>query len=566
MTSRRTARLRRTKHAAILLALACVVLVTSGHVGTDTVIFDGEAGPYPVRVVIRPPDVIPGIADVSVRVRGEGVEHVTVQPFQWDAGPQGAPPPDTAVAVPGDAELWAAELWLMTRSSYNVHVHVAGAEGEGTAMVPLNAVARRTLEMETGYGLVLAGMGLFLVVGAVTIVGAAVRESVVPPGEEPDGKRRGRGRIAMGVSAVVLAGTIFLGARWWDAVEGRTQDLLYEPPTVESSVTASDDGSPPARLLALEITDEDWLAGRWTPLVPDHGKLVHLWMLSDDFGAIAHLHPVRRDSVRFEGAVPGVLPAGTYRMYADITHESGFAQTLVDTVAVPGAPGGGDAASAPGGAGLASGRGEDAGGAGPSSPSPDSAEAPTVTAPDPDDSWFLASAGAVGSAEDPAIRLADGSTMHWVSAGEPPAGADTTLVFRVTDADGEAARLEPYMGMTGHAAVSRSDGSVFAHLHPTGTVSAAARRAFQLRSEDDTLPGSLAGRMGEAEGMEGVDGMDGTDGAAEADGGGATGPGSAGTDRVAFPFAFPEAGDYRVWVQVKRDGTVLTGAFDVTVR
>jgi hypothetical protein len=41
--------------------------------------------------------------------------------------------------------------------------------------------------------------------------------------------------------------------------------------------------------------------------------------------------------------------------------------------------------------------------------------------------------------------------------------------------------------------------------------------------------------------------------------------GAAGSAEVSFPYEFPEAGRYRVWVQVKSSGQILTGVFDAEV-
>jgi hypothetical protein len=99
--------------------------------------------------------------------------------------------------------------------------------------------------------------------------------------------------------------------------------------------------------------------------------------------------------------------------------------------------------------------------------------------------------------------------------------------FRVEDKDGKpATNLEPYMGMAGHAVFMSTDGNVFAHVHPAGSVSMAAV--------------NLAGNP-----KAGMENMDHNSGGAE----------------VSFPYGFPKAGDYRIFVQVKRAGKIETAEF-----
>ncbi len=71
--------------------------------------------------------------------------------------------------------------------------------------------------------------------------------------------------------------------------------------------------------------------------------------------------------------------------------------------------------------------------------------------------------------------------MIW-ERGHGPLKANTAMAFRfsVADKDGKPARdLEPYMGMAGHAEFVRSDLSVFAHVHPAGSVPMASLEMAQ---------------------------------------------------------------------------------------
>ena len=207
-------------------------------------------------------------------------------------------------------------------------------------------------------------------------------------------------------------------------------------------------------------------------VLPDHGHDMHLFLVRMP-DVLAHLHPVRIDGGAFEQNLPS-LPAGHYQVFGDVVLGNGFPITGQATIDLPalqcGAPVGDDAVNVP---------------------------------------------------------LANGAKMIW-DHPQLVANVAQALTFRVVNADGSPATLEPYMGMAAHVEVIATDASVFAHLHPNGSV---AMPALMLAQRDDM-------KMD----MDPVI-----------------------SPTLTFPFGFPKPGTYKIFVQIKRAGVIETAAFDALV-
>src|SRR5438067_11447045 len=78
-----------------VLALAMshqpLAIFVDAHVGSPDVFLDGYAGPHHLIVTVRPPAVIPGIAQIEVRAIGEPPSRVFLQPTPL-TGPAGKRP------------------------------------------------------------------------------------------------------------------------------------------------------------------------------------------------------------------------------------------------------------------------------------------------------------------------------------------------------------------------------------------------------------------------------------------------------------------------------------------
>jgi hypothetical protein len=314
--------------------------------------------------------------------------------------------------------------------------------------------------------------------------------------------RRRRANIAAAIATPIMALMIFGGAKWWNAEASAYRRTLYRPMRTQAAV--HDSGGVPT--LVLSIVDTNWRAGRVSALMPDHGKMSHLFLARiDTAGVLAHLHPTLADPATLVTALPP-LPAGRYRVFADVVHETGFERTLVDSIML-GAP---------------------LSGAG-------------VARLDPDDAWFEGPTAPLPAMRD--VQVGD-VAIAWAGDPRPVAGAPGALRFTLHGVMGDSVRVEPYLGMTGHAVVIRRDGGVYIHLHPSGTTSMASEIAFTLRDRGDT---TLDGRLRLQDAPMPM--------AAEQT-----------VSELSFPYAFPSAGHYRVWVQLRIRGRVRTAAWDVDVK
>ncbi len=468
------------------LPVFILALVSScqAHVGSPDVFYEGSAGPYRLLVTIRPPQVVPGVAEVEIRSASPEVREIRVAPVPL-TGPaaQYPPTPDILRQSKEDPQFYTGSVWLMACCSWQVRIYADGSQGKAEMAVPVAGIATRTLRMDKAMGAVLLFFLIVLGIGAVSISGVYAREAQLAPGSEPGPQQKRRGRRAMLVSGALVITMIYLGKLWWDSDDNAFQRFIYKPLKMTATLEPGD-------RLALHLETSGWLQSV-DDLLPDHTHLMHLYLIRlPEMERVWHLHPEMTGAGNFSQELPNI-PQGRYQIYADIVHGTGLPETLVTQIDLPDVPG----------KPLT---GDDAAGKGP--PLSDASTNRTVA------------------------DLSDGYRMIWEKPAALIPGRLTSFQFRVEDRDGKpASDLELYMGMQGHAAFIKTDGSVFAHIHPSGTVPMAALALTQ----PDPHAGHNMGRTS----LPAV---------------------------VSFPYALPKPGAYRIIVQIKRAGRVETALFDVS--
>lgn len=492
----------------LFVALSACALPAFAHVGSPDVFLEANAGPYRLFVTVRVPQVIPGIAEIEIRSESNNVSAIRIAPMQLTGpGSQYPPAPEAAERSKDDPQFFRGSLWLMEFGSLQVRIEAEGASGKGLLAVPIPAIAQRTLPMQRSLGALLFVLMTVLALAMVSIVAAAVREGNLAPGAPAPIARGPRVRFAAAIAGFVVAAILTVGGLWWRANARQYASHIYTPPEIEATVSAN--GQLILRAKPIRVTSGNPRRPAelidFNDLILDHDHLMHLFLVrSPGMDVFRHLHPERAGSGSFIQNLPA-MPAGHYQIFADVVLSSGFPVTLIGQLDLPSAIAG---------------------------------KPPTGDDGGIDGNRVTSEANAAAE-----YLLPDGGRMLWQRAGQPlRAGVLLILRFRVTDRAGNPAQdLEPYMGMAAHAAIVRSDGSVFAHVHPTGSVPMAS---FELAQA--SLPASLGGGLPASMKME----M----------------PGERIAPEISIPYGFPKAGLYRVFVQVKRDAQIQTAVFDAVIQ
>src|SRR5262249_11926839 len=152
--------------------------------------------------------------------------------------------------------------------------------------VPVAAVSLTAAHMDRGTSLMLGGFGLLLVVGLVGILRAANGPAQVLPKQSMSPTLKRRSMVGMSIGAIFILVVLVSGDLWWNTEATANETMVYRVPELQAQLKA-----PGVLKITLEnpnsrsFGDNQW-RNFWAQsvvlndLVPDHGHLMHLFLVS----------------------------------------------------------------------------------------------------------------------------------------------------------------------------------------------------------------------------------------------------------------------------------------------
>jgi len=410
-------------------------------IGHLNYIFEGKAFDKPIRIIIKTPGVVPGLADIIVKSFDQDFDKILVTPIVWKEantngrnslgnGPQGAPPADIMIPILGERNTSQAELWLMDFGAYNIQIEFFKNNQSEIINIPINSIANQITPMTKSTSVILFLLMVLLIAGLSNIITIGYRESTLINIADLDSKTIQKSYYVQFLSLIFICFVLYFGNNWWKITEKSFMKNLFKPLDNQVNIINNDKQN----ILQIMITDDAWKDGRISDFIPDHGKIMHLYLLNENFEQLCHLHPKRSSKTHglFEVVIPPI-EYGRYFIYIDVTLESGSNQTLKNII-----------------------------------------EYYPKNIKKQQDIYYLKI-----DQDDSFIKERSSYYFKWLNSSKTyNINDEINLNFQMLDTLNRPTIIEPYIQMGGHGAIVDSSGTVFIHIHPIGTISMASQELY----------------------------------------------------------------------------------------
>lgn len=451
--------------AVVALTLAAVLMPSvvwahPGHSGPRQTLTQ-TIGPYALTVTLEPPTARRG-GPLFVEISSDGgaiPAELVLEAVKTGGTPQITNRATIRMAR-SDPGPYYTQLAVDTEGFWDVHVRATGPNGIGTALIPFTVAA--TSITVAGRIMIAAALALGgIAFCAIVLVGYSARR------ERPLARSVIWTMREAAVVCIVVA--IMAGVQHSLtplAVAGIRDRSTIAPVGVVGRphinvVLHTEPARPRAdKLVTLTMDLVDGSTGRPVEdLAAHHDALMHLIVTSDDGAAFAHLHPARVAPGRYQTTFTPDQ-GGRFVAYVEVARHGSGTQVVERAFEVDGM-------------------------------------VPAMPA----------------RTTNPNGVHAIGGLMATVRAPQSIASGTPTVLTVAVVRDGKPVTdLQPWLGMGGHLLVRRTDGSVFAHVHAVGAMTAPGVTPSTTRY----------------------------------------GP------EIQFVYTFPDAGQYDLWVQWKHDHHIYT--------